>query len=105
MNIKPRLAFLGLGWIGTRRLEALTQADLAEIVALVDPCEKALPKAAGFAPKAAFYSNLRELLEGMETGLDGLIIATPSAIHAAQAITALEKKIAVFCQKPLGRNA
>ena len=35
----------------------------------------------------------------------GIVIATPSAMHAEQAIAALERGKAVFCQKPLGRNA
>jgi predicted dehydrogenase len=38
-------------------------------------------------------------------GLDGIVIATPSALHAEQSIQALESGAAVFCQKPLGRNA
>jgi predicted dehydrogenase len=46
--------------------------------------------------------SLDELLE-ME--LDGLVIATPSALHAAQAVAALERGVAVFCQKPLARTA
>jgi predicted dehydrogenase len=33
------------------------------------------------------------------------VIATPSALHAAQAIAALERGLAVFCQKPLARTA
>jgi predicted dehydrogenase len=37
--------------------------------------------------------------------LDGVVIATPSALHAEQAIRALEAGLAVFCQKPLGRTA
>jgi predicted dehydrogenase len=38
-------------------------------------------------------------------GLDGIVIATPSALHAEQSIQALSSGAAVFCQKPLGRNA
>src|SRR5690606_772649 len=38
-------------------------------------------------------------------GLDGVVIATPSALHAEQAEAALERGLAVFCQKPLGRTA
>jgi predicted dehydrogenase len=34
-----------------------------------------------------------------------VVIATPSALHSAQSIQALERGIPVFCQKPLGRNA
>jgi predicted dehydrogenase len=37
--------------------------------------------------------------------VDAIVIATPSAMHAGQAIAALERGKAVFCQKPLGRNA
>ena len=33
------------------------------------------------------------------------MIATPSALHAAQAQAALERGLSVFCQKPLGRTA
>ncbi len=34
-----------------------------------------------------------------------MVIATPSALHAQQAIACLEQGLAVFCQKPLGRSA
>jgi predicted dehydrogenase len=37
--------------------------------------------------------------------LDGVVIATPTALHAPQARAALEHGIPVFCQKPLGRTA
>jgi predicted dehydrogenase len=38
-------------------------------------------------------------------GLDGVVIATPSALHAEQASAALAAGAAVFCQKPLARTA
>jgi predicted dehydrogenase len=41
----------------------------------------------------------------LELDLDGIVIATPSALHAAQSIRALERGVAVFCQKPLARTA
>jgi predicted dehydrogenase len=47
-------------------------------------------------------SSLDDLLA---LGLDGVVIATPSALHAEQAVRALERGAAVFCQKPLGRTA
>jgi predicted dehydrogenase len=34
-----------------------------------------------------------------------VVIATPSALHADQAVAALERGVAVFCQKPLARTA
>src|SRR5215212_8605598 len=42
--------------------------------------------------------------ELLTSDLDGIVIATPSALHADQAIAALERGVAVFCQKPLART-
>ena len=86
----PRLGFLGLGWIGRSRLDAIAAAGVAEVAAVADP---ALP-----GP----VDTLHDLLE---EELDGVVIATPSALHAEQAIAALERGLPVFCQKPLGRTA
>jgi predicted dehydrogenase len=98
---RPRLGFLGLGWIGRNRLEALVQSDTAEVAALCEPDAAALAAASSIAPAARVVSSYGELLE---QALDGVVIATPSALHAEQAIAALERGLPVFCQKPLGRN-
>jgi len=98
----PRLGFLGLGWIGRHRFSAVAHSNLAEICAVADPQTAATAAAAEAAPGAV---QVRELDELLELELDGIVIATPSALHAAQAITALEQGLAVFCQKPLARTA
>jgi predicted dehydrogenase len=87
---RPRLGFLGLGWIGRNRLEAVERSGAAELAGIADP---ALPEA---------LDSLDELLE---LELDGLVIATPSALHAEQAEAAIARGLPVFCQKPLGRTA
>jgi predicted dehydrogenase len=87
---RPRLGFLGLGWIGRSRLDAISDSGLAHVSALADP---AVPDA------------LDTLDELFCSELDGVVIATPSALHAEQAIAALDRGLAVFCQKPLGRTA
>jgi predicted dehydrogenase len=87
---RPRLGFVGLGWIGRARLDALEADGVAEIAALADP---------------AVSDALDTLDELLDIELDGVVIATPSALHAEQAIAALEQGLAVFCQKPLGRTA
>lgn len=98
----PRLGFLGVGWIGRHRMEALAGEGLAEVAAVADPQEEALEAATGLAPEAARAESLEGLLEH---DLDGVVIATPSALHADQAVAALERGLAVFCQKPLARDA
>ena len=87
-----RLGFLGVGWIGRHRMEAIARSGVAEVAAIADP-----------APDSgAEFATLDELLE---QDLDGIVIATPSALHTEQSIRALEHGLAVFCQKPLGRTA
>ncbi|HVV00591.1 MAG TPA: Gfo/Idh/MocA family oxidoreductase [Verrucomicrobiae bacterium] len=98
----PRLGFLGVGWIGRNRLDAIARAGLAEVVAVADAAEPLAREAGKIAPSAAICRSLDDLLE---QELDGIVIATPSALHAEQALAALERGLAVFCQKPLGRNA
>jgi len=99
---RPRIGFLGVGWIGLNRLDSLMQSDVVEAAAIADPAPKTLAQAAQVAPGARMASSLDELLE---MDLDGIVIATPSAMHAGQSIKALERGIPVFCQKPLGRTA
>src|SRR5215210_8031443 len=101
-RVKPRLGFLGLGWIGQHRLQAIVDSESAEVAALADSVDEAVSKARDLVPDANIAENLDELIE---MNLDGIVIATPSALHAAQAQRALEHGLAVFCQKPLGRNA
>jgi len=104
MNVakKPRLGFAGVGWIGRNRMEAMIAADCAEIAGIAEPSSDMAAAAAESAAGAKMVGDLDALLA---LGLDGVVIATPSALHAAQALTALESGAAVFCQKPLGRTA
>jgi predicted dehydrogenase len=99
---KPRLGFVGLGWIGRNRLASIVEAGVAEISAVHDAQTDAAAEALKLSPDAVLFSSFEELLND---GLDGVVIATPNRFHAEQSIAALEHGIAVFCQKPLGRNA
>ncbi len=87
---RPRLAFAGLGWIGKHRMEAVANATAIDIAFQCDPV---------VLPNGPSFQDL------LESDADAVVIASPSALHAEQAIAALERGKAVFCQKPLGRNA
>jgi predicted dehydrogenase len=100
--IRPRVGFLGVGWIGRHRLEAILAAGAVEPVGIADPSAAMVAEALALVPDAAAVDDLDALLD---LGLDGVVIATPSALHADQAIRALDRGVAVFCQKPLGRTA
>ena len=99
---KPRLGFAGLGWIGRNRLQSVVEAGVAEIAAIQDVQANAIDEARKLSADAVEFSEFEELLR---EDLDGVVIATPNCFHAEQSIVALERGIAVFCQKPLGRNA
>ncbi len=98
---RPRLGFLGVGWIGRNRMEAMLATGDIEVAAIADALPGNTADAALLAPDAMQLDSLDALLE---QDLDGLVIATPSALHAEQSIRALERGIPVFCQKPLGRS-
>ena len=99
---RPRLGFLGVGWIGRHRMQAILGTDAVEVVAIADPSPDMAAEAGKLAPEAKLVSTLDDILD---LCVDGVVIATPSAMHAEQSIHALERGAAVFCQKPLGRNA
>lgn len=97
---RPRLGFLGVGWIGRMRMEAIL--GHATVAAIADPSREMREAAAALAPDAQLFDSMQGLLDDDE--LDGVVIATPSSLHADQAIAFLERGIPVFCQKPLGRD-
>jgi predicted dehydrogenase len=96
------LAFLGTGWIGRNRMEAMLATGEAKAVAICDPNAEMAREAQELAPDAATVGSFDELLACQP---DGIVIATPSALHAEQCIRAFQAGAAVFCQKPLGRDA
>jgi len=98
---RPRLGFLGVGWIGRHRLQAIAADGCAEIVAIADVSADCVREALQDVPGTVAATSLDALLAADP---DGIVIATPSALHAAQARAALARGVAVFCQKPLARN-
>lgn len=99
---RPRIGFLGVGWIGRHRMQAMLETGLVEAAAIADPSADMIAEAAKLAPDAQVVNGLEAMLAA---GVDGVVIATPSALHAEQSIAALNAGAAVFCQKPLGRDA
>jgi predicted dehydrogenase len=97
-----RVGFLGLGWIGRHRLQSLARLPSVVVSALADVNPAAVQVCAAEHPQAWQHTDLDALLA---CELDGIVIATPSAQHAEQAMAALAAGHAVFCQKPLATTA
>ncbi|WP_332811321.1 Gfo/Idh/MocA family protein [Sphingomonas sp.] len=102
MSARPGVGFLGVGWIGRHRMEAMLATGAIEAVAIADPSTENAAEAAKLAPQAGIVGSLDDMLA---QEVDAVVIATPSALHAEQSIRAFEAGAAVFCQKPLGRSA
>jgi predicted dehydrogenase len=100
-----RLGFVGVGWIGAHRLRAVAESGAGRIVCVADPSAeaacRALREISPWAP-AAERDDPERLMRRED--LDGVVIATPSSLHAPQALAALGHGLAVFCQKPLSRT-
>lgn len=103
LAIQPALGFLGVGWIGRNRMEAIAREGSCTVSAVCDTDENCVSEALKSATGACTADSFEEILNNDD--IEGVVIATPSALHASQSIEALRKGKAVFCQKPLGRTA
>src|SRR5690625_7674581 len=86
------VGFAGIGWIGKNRLNAIRKADIIELVAVADPHSEALAGVSRELPGVILHDRFESLLD---EDLDGVVIATPSALHAQQAVQALNRGVAV----------
>jgi len=101
---KHRIGLIGCGGFGLSVTTIAFQAADVEVVALCDVDSAHLAKATGeieklqgSAPKG--YKDYREMLDA--PGLEAVIIATPPQWHALPFIAACEKKLDIYCEKPL----
>src|SRR5512140_1479866 len=98
---RKRLKFglVGCGRISANHIAALkAHADRAEIAAVCDIDPKALA-AAQEATGAPGFASLEELLARSDA--DVIALATPSGLHASQAITAARAGRHVVTEKPM----
>ena len=107
-----RIAFVGCGRIATKHIASILQHhDRARLVALCDPLPERLAAASSFlADQAAeaglaieppsLHTSYAELLAA-EHRADLVVLATPSGLHAQQAIVAAETGYHVMSEKPM----
>ena len=107
-----RIAFAGCGRIANKHIASILQNhDRARLVALCDPLSERLAAATGFlADQAAeaglaidppsLHATYAEFLAA-DHGADLVVLATPSGLHAQQAIAAAEAGYHVMCEKPM----
>ncbi len=97
MAIKYRIVVVGLGSIGLRHARLLGERDEVQVEILeVNPAVAAAAKETlGDVTNHASFDDM------LATRPDIVWLSTPTPLHAAQSIRALEAGIHVFCEKPM----
>jgi predicted dehydrogenase len=100
---KIRFIVVGCGRFGGRRARLIKANPEAELLCLVDS-NKELATKLGKELNCEFSTDYMQTLDKKENDVDVVLIATPNAFHAQQAIEAMNRKKIVFCEKPLAKN-
>jgi len=96
----PAVGIVGLGGMGTNHARWLTDAS-ARVVGGADVSAEARD---AFAESfgVPVYEGHEALYD--ETALDAVVITTPNRFHEPAAVAALERDVAVLCEKPLAHT-
>jgi predicted dehydrogenase len=101
---KIKMGLIGCGWYGMLMMRAALKTGEVECVALCDVDSDHLEKSAveieklqGRRPKT--HKHYPELLS--TPGMESVLLATPPQWHALPFIAACQKKLDLYCEKPL----
>jgi predicted dehydrogenase len=92
-----RLAVIGAGLIGRTHLALIRDNPHCQLVAVCDANPGALATAEEYGVR--FYQDYTRLLA--EQSLDGVIVATPTALHAEVGIACTEHGLHLLIEKPI----
>ena len=95
-----RLAVIGAGVIGRKHIETIARSNAAELVAIADPAPRA--KAIAASCGGAYFDDHAAMLSSVKP--DGVIVATPSEMHAGIALDALGGGAHVLIEKPIAAS-
>ncbi len=99
MNAAPvRLAVVGAGLVGRRHVDAIGQSEGVELAAVADSDPDAADVAADAG--AEFHASLADLLAA-GGGIDGIVLATPNALHVEQGLECIAAGCPLLVEKPL----
>jgi len=99
--MKPlQIAVVGAGAIGRVHIRVVQASQQCVLSAIVDPTEAARQMAQ--ARGVTHFENLTQLLQ--EAQPDGVILATPNAMHVTQALQCIEAGVAVLVEKPIAHT-
>lgn len=95
-----RIAIVGVGWAGSRHVEAIRELDRkVEVTCLVDNDPDYLRQQAAAFHIRKTYTDYRALL--LDPEVDAVSLCTPHALHVEQTIAAAEAGKHVLVEKPM----
>ena len=99
---KLRFALAGCGRIAANHMDSLARhADRAELVAVCDSDPAALAAAVSRTGAQGFAHYAQMLAQAGSLGVDCVVLATPSGLHARQVTEAAQAGLHVMTEKPM----
>lgn len=95
-----RIAVAGAGLIGRRHCELIKASPHCTLAAIIDPSESARSYAEQHG--APYFGTLADALR--YGGIDGVILATPNALHVEQALQCLHHRVPALIEKPVAHT-
>ena len=95
-----QIAVAGAGLIGRAHIALIRKSQQCALAAIADPA----PQAETFAKEIGvpYFANLERMLDEVKPqGVQGVIVATPNAMHAANGLSCVERGIPVLVEKPI----
>jgi predicted dehydrogenase len=93
-----RIAVVGAGLIGRRHLSLVAASPTCSLASVVDPAPGAERLAAEFG--VPWFAAIDAILDGAARP-DGVILATPSELHAEQALVLIAARLPTLVEKPI----
>ena len=103
---KLKVAIAGLGRMGARHANHFYKfTPKADLIAASSPEPRELTWAKSNLGGVRLYLDYDEMLrEEMKNGLQAVVVASATAVHAEQAIKAIQLGLHVLCEKPLSTS-
>jgi predicted dehydrogenase len=92
-----RIGVIGAGMIGRKHIEVALAEPLCKLVGIVDPAPagKALAESVG----VPYFATYEAMLDAAKP--QGVVVATPNALHVATALACIAHGIPVLVEKPI----
>lgn len=94
------IAVAGAGVIGRAHIDVIAQSSRCRLSAIADPSEAA--QALAQAHGVPWFSTLDALLAAVSP--DGVVLATPNAMHVPQALQCIAAGVPVLVEKPIAHT-